>query len=165
MSSFDSRFRRNPDGSFSYTQENGVQVTIDEDVCVWIDKVWLIKTKNGIYAGWRRNGKLIYLHREIMKVSDVRVVDHMNGNPSDNRRINLRVCSNAENIRNRIRLNKNNTSGKRGVYFGKRHNRWVARIKINRKTIWLGEYLNWEDAIAARRIGEIKHFGKFQGTV
>ena len=74
-------------------------------------------------------------------------IDHINGQPCDNRLSNLRVASYSENCLNRKR-SSNNTSGHRGVF--KNRNKWVARITINGKVIHLGMYVRVEDAIAAR---------------
>lgn len=61
------------------------------------------------------------------------VVDHINGDPSDNRIENLRVCSNAENARNKKKQN-NNKSGTPGVYYNIRKEAWIAIVKIHSKT-------------------------------
>ena len=52
---------------------------------------------------------------------------------------------------------RNNTSGHQGVYWSKRHQKWVAEIMVNRKRIYLGEFVDIEDAVAARKEGEIKY--------
>lgn len=58
-------------------------------------------------------------------------IDHINGNPSDNRFANLREATHAENLRN-TRVQRNNTSGVHGV--GMNKGRWRARVMINGKT-------------------------------
>ena len=75
-------------------------------------------------------------------------VDHINGNPLDNRKSNLRICTNAENQRNRG-VNKNNTSGYKGVCWAKQNKKWKARIKHNGKLIHLGYYKDKEEAARA----------------
>jgi hypothetical protein len=91
------------------------------------------------------------MHREIMGLGhdDGHIVDHINGDGLDNRRCNLRICTIAENIRNRTRLNKNNTSGMRGVHWDKRKEKWCAEIKVNRKKKFLGRFSTREEAHAA----------------
>lgn len=67
------------------------------------------------YAMTEINGKTISMHRHLMSPEGGAFVDHINGNKSDNRKINLRLCTHAENMRNRKR-HKNNKSGFKGVY-------------------------------------------------
>lgn len=78
-------------------------------------------------------------------------VDHINGNTLDNRKCNLRLCTNVDNLKNRINLPKNNTSGILGVRFRKDRNKWYSELQVNGKTIRLGSYLTKEEAIKARK--------------
>lgn len=58
-------------------------------------------------------------------------------------------------------LNKNNTSGCTGVSFRADRGRWRAYIKFQRKDIFLGNFLKYEDAVAVRKIAEKEYFGKY----
>jgi len=91
-------------------------------------------------------------------------VDHMDGNPANNRIDNLRLATHAENQRNRQNLGRRNSSGSTGVAWYIRDQKWRARIKVNGKTIHLGLFTNKQDAIEARRLAEAKHFGEFAPT-
>lgn len=84
--------------------------------------------------------------------------DHINRNPFDNRKSNLRPATAQENAINRS-IQSNNTSGFIGVYFAKNIQEWVAQIKINNQSIRLGAFVKKEDAIRARLYGELKYFG------
>jgi len=64
-------------------------------------------------------------------------VDHINGNPSDNRACNLRIGTHSENLRNRG-AQANNKSGYKGVAFRKDTKKWTARITVNSHTVNLG---------------------------
>ena len=75
-------------------------------------------------------------------------VDHINGNPLDNRKSNLRICTNAENQRNKG-VYKNNKSGYKGVHWFKRDKKWQAQIKHNNKSIHIGLYEDKEEAARA----------------
>lgn len=88
--------------------------------------------------------------------------DHINKNPMDCRKANLRPATQQENMRN-ISLQKNNTSGVTGVSIHKQTGKWRARIMVDYKEIALGLFDNKEDAIKARLQAEIKYFGKFAG--
>lgn len=87
------------------------------------------------------------------------VTDHINGNKLDNRRKNLRICTQRENSYN-TKVSKNNILGVKGVSptpAGK----FRARIMVDRKEIRLGHFEKIEDAIKARKQAEIKYFGEF----
>ena len=104
---------------------------------------------------WRR------LHRLIMNVTDPNIfVDHINHNELDNRKSNLRICTNQENIRNCI-TPKNNKSGYKGIYWAKDKNKWTVQITLNNKTKYIGRYEKLEDAIAARKEATKKYYGEF----
>lgn len=77
------------------------------------------------------------------------VVDHINGNGLDNRRENLRIITNKENVTCRRVLPSNNTSGYRGVSFHKAKKGWDAKIKVNQHAIHLGRYKTAEEAARA----------------
>ena len=91
-------------------------------------------------------------------------VDHIDGNGLNNTRDNLRVVTPQSNQINRKRLNKNNSSGIRGVYFVKRRAHlstpWKAALMVHRRSVNLGYFASREDATAARRHAELKYFGE-----
>jgi hypothetical protein len=72
-------------------------------------------------------------------------VDHRNGITNDNRRLNLRVCTQAENSWNR-RTHSNNTSGVKGVSFYKANQKWKARVMAHGVSHFLGYFDSIEDA-------------------
>lgn len=78
---------------------------------------------------------------------DPRVVDHINGDPLDNRRANLRVCTPAENGQNHP--SRPGTSRFRGVSWNARLKKWVAQGKLNGKVHYLGIF---DDELAAARV-------------
>ena len=109
--------------------------------------------------GYARNRKIGSMHRYIMNCPVNMVVDHINHNTLDNRRENLRICTQQQNQMN-MSLNNKNTSGYSGVDklpSGK----WRSRIHINNKEKHLGVFDTYEDAIAARQQAEIDYFGDF----
>jgi hypothetical protein len=73
------------------------------------------------------NGKETYLHRIIMKAKKGDIVDHKNLNKLDNRKENLRFCSQSENGMNRPKENKGNNTFK-GVVYNKRKKKWMTRV-------------------------------------
>lgn len=92
-------------------------------------------------------GKTIYLHRQITDAPKGKVVDHIDGDSLNNRLSNLRVCSQAENVRNRKNVQKNNTSGQKGVMFRKDRRKWIVVAWKNYKRKQFGSFDNKEEAI------------------
>lgn len=60
------------------------------------------------------------------------------------------------------KLNKNNSSGVRGVHYDKNRKLWVAQIMFQRKAHLLGRFKTKREAIKARKVGEDKYFGKYR---
>jgi len=102
--------------------------------------------------------KKYYAHRIIFMLEGIDPtglqVDHKDGNPSNNRRDNLRLVSNHENQKNRA-VPKNNKTGVMGVY--KVGEKWLASIRVNGRTIHIGTYTSQELAFEARKEAEIKY--------
>lgn len=88
------------------------------------------------------------------------LIDHANGDRSDNRWCNLRPASGNQNGQNR-RTQPNNTSGTPGVYWHKGAGKWMAYITVNKRPVYLGLFVDLDDAVAARRAAEAKYFGEF----
>lgn len=82
-------------------------------------------------------------------------IDHINGDRADNRLCNLRAADKKMNTKNKC-LSSRNTSGVNGVYWDSKRKRWMANIKANYKTTYLGMHKNKESAIAARKSAESK---------
>lgn len=86
--------------------------------------------------------------------------DHIDRNPLNNRRNNLRPATHLENMRNRG-ISSNNTSGVTGVYWYKAQQKWSAEIMINKEKIRLYYGDNKNEAIRTRLEAEAKYFGEF----
>ena len=129
-----------------------------EDYDLIKDYAWR-KTAHG-YVESRNGDDFIFLHRLIMPCDKNHVVDHINHNRLDNRKENLRICTQQENI-----WNVKRTPGKNSKCVGVSltpTGKWVARIKDHKKQINLGCFDNYEDAVKARKEAEIKYFGDYR---
>ena len=126
------------------------------------NKKWCLNKDNYVISGSIKPFQ--YLHRLIMNTTSL-TVDHINGDTLDNRKSNLRLCTNADNLKNRVKLPKNNTSGILGVRFRKDRNKWYSELQADGKTIRLGSYLTKEEAIKARKDGEEKYFKEYKSII
>jgi len=95
------------------------------------------------------NGKqtTISMHRLITNAPKDKVVDHKNHNTLDNRKANLRICTDSQNNMN-TKVRSDNTSGFKGVCWHKQLKKWSAYIRKNHKRTYLGLF---DTAIAAAR--------------
>lgn len=119
------------------------------------------KLNNG-YMGVLIGGKRYYSHRVAWALHTGAwpedQIDHINGVKTDNRIENLRAATNNENGKN-YGFNSRNTSGVKGVYYDKENAKWMAQIKVDGRSIKLGRFREFDDAVAARKVAEDKHFG------
>lgn len=95
--------------------------------------------------------RLIYLHRFITELTDPKIqADHINGNGLDNRKSNLRICTNAQNCRNRKspKTDKSKSIYK-GVAWDTANRKWRALITFNYKAIHIGRFDDEEEAARA----------------
>ena len=106
-------------------------------------------------------GETILMHRMIMGVlNEKKVVDHIDGNKLNNKRENLRVCSQLQNTMNR-KKNTRNSTGYTGVCFNKKANKYVANLNYNHRRIYLGLFETIEEAVEARKKAELFYRGEF----
>ena len=149
----------------------------DTGIFTWIKKPSR-KIKVGNVAGRSPNGyiQIVFKHRSYFAhrlayymyhgVDPLeKCIDHIDGDRANNKIDNLRLASYAQNCSNRVNLNRNNTSGVKGVSWDKDTKKWRAHIMINGKAKNLGYFINKEDAKKARKEGEIKYFGEFRSKI
>lgn len=84
--------------------------------------------------------------------------DHIDRNPLNNRRYNLRPVTPSENCINRSKF-KNNKSGVTGVYWDEQRRRWIANIRKDNIPVYLGSFTDLGDAVKVRLEAELQYFG------
>jgi len=120
------------------------------------DYEWLSKHKwyaqarrdgKGFYAARNRGRQTVFMHREIMQTPEGKVVDHRNGNGADNRRANMRNCTQDEN-----RLNSRARGREKSEFTGvfRKGNKWEAQFKYKGRRYYLGLYDDPVEAAKAR---------------
>lgn len=122
---------------------------------IWKVKEYRFRLSSDGYVRTKRN--TLFIHRIILDCPQGMVVDHINGNKLDNRKYNLRICSQATNACNRTVLGKNNTSGYKGVNVLK-NGTFTANISVKSRKIHLGTFKTIDDAIKARQIAADKYY-------
>lgn len=110
------------------------------------------------------NGRLYKAHRIIWAMANgywpEKQIDHINGDPSDNRLPNLREATKSQNMMN-IKKIKSNTSGFKGVGWSKSSQKWRAYIVANGVHYHLGLFETKEDAAQAYAQAAKKLHGVF----
>jgi hypothetical protein len=116
------------------------------------DYEWLSRYNWRLYNGGDvarvEKGKMIFMHREIMQPPAGMVVDHIDGNKANNCRFSLRVCTPAENRRNRIK-HANTSSRFKGVGYDKRSEKYYAKFGQQGHRLWLGYFDDEREAARA----------------
>ena len=118
-----------------------------------------------VYFRVRFKGNMYFAHRIVYAlvhgVDAGRLqIDHIDGDGRNNKPSNLRLATNSENAQNRG-TPRNNTSGRKGVYWHKPLGKWYAQIKINRRGTHLGLFDSLDEASAAYETAARQHFGQF----
>ena len=96
---------------------------VDDELFEELNKSKWYEDKDGYAKSARYGGKELdrhitlstRMHRLITGAKKGQLVDHINGNPLDNRRVNLRICNNTQNQANQALPSKRSRSGFRGV--------------------------------------------------
>lgn len=96
------------------------------------------------YIQVKYKGKLYKAHRIIWEMYNGTIpekiqIDRIDGNKSNNALDNLRLATHQENQRNQG-AKAHNTSGYKGVSWNKRDGKWVAKYRLNSRTIHIGYY-------------------------
>ncbi len=153
----------------------GFVCLVDEADISWLaDYTWRAysyKTKSDTGRSWTYavgrttayNGvqKQVSMHRLVIGASPGQQVDHKNGNTLDNRRTNLRICTNAQNQHNRHAAS--GSSRYKGVHWDNGVGKWRASINPGGGTRYIGIFENEEDAARAYDARALHAFGEWAG--
>lgn len=156
-------------GAISFMKEiklsNGKVALVDDEDFEWLNQwKWSASIQGRHFYAVRAIQKeyvrtKIYMHRFIMDALPGDFIDHIDRDPLNNQRNNLRTCTWAENQRNKSR--KNNSKSK---YIGVHpvpSGKWIAQMTHNGKHQFIGTYKSEEDAAVAYNEMKIKLHGEF----
>lgn len=152
-------------GNSYQIKENSVYVTLTNtrnvmicDIDDWERlKEYTWHERNG-YALSSSKGKPERFHRKVKLCPKGYEIDHINRNPLDNRKDNLRIVTRKANSLNKDKY-ISNKSGRIGVY--SYHGRYIAEIYVDGKKMYLGCYGTKEEAIKSREEAEEKYAKPF----
>lgn len=135
-----------------------VTIVDDEDYEYLSQWKWYATNQGRVQREWRKDGKThrMLMHRQLMNAQPGQLIDHINQNPLDNRRANLRFATASQNNQNRKPANK---SGLKGVYWCKKRNKYMGYIWVNRKSIYLGISDDPNEIAIMYNEAALKHFG------
>ena len=130
----------------------------DEDFPAINQFKWYAVKINNIYYALRRDG--LSMHRFLLPT--INYIDHKDGNGLNNRRDNLRPCTNSQNLAN-TKPQEGRASKYKGVSFCKSrpNSPWRAWICVNYKRMYLGSFLTEQEAALHYNIAADHYFGEF----
>ncbi len=150
---------RYENGKLYWTVSNLNRKIGDEAGSMWTNKEdprWRVRINNAV----RPRSRLVWiLHNG--SIPDGMVVDHINRDSLDDRIENLRICTVAQNQKNRKATKAKKSGLPKGVRLDKRSNRFQAVIRFERKAYCLGMFGTAEEAKAAYDKKAVELFGEF----
>ena len=138
--------------------KGAVAIVDDEDYEYLNDISWHLSSTG--YAHTTVSRRHFSMHKMIMRADRIQLVDHINGDPLDNRKVNLRLATHTENMCNR-KMDKRNKSGYRGVCWNKKDKKFKVTIQHNNCQIHLGMYSDILEAAQSYNKAAIKYHGEF----
>ena len=137
----------------------------DDDYACALQYQWYATLRKCVWYAYRMvcvddKQAMIFLHRFLMEPPAGMQVDHIDGDGLNCTRANMRLCTLAENTRNRRRP-VTNTSGYKGVSWHKLRGKWRAEIGVDCRNKHLGLFESKDDAALAYNNAALEHYGEF----
>lgn len=135
--------------------------TVDSFTNTWYAR-WSESSGRYYIACWR-DGKQTSLHRLILSAHPGQVVDHIDNNPFNNRRSNIRLATHSQNARNRVGVPRSSSKYK-GVTFHRNTGKWQAQIRADGHYQYIGLFDDPASAARAYDDKAVELFGEFAKT-
>lgn len=151
---------------------NGYDILVDDENYQYLNQFkWVATQKSKRYSTkyairriyiTRLRYKISQMHREVLSCPTKKIIDHINHNGLDNRKINLRICTRSQNLMNtKNLLPSHNKTGYRGVRLHTHPNKFTAQIQIQGKQKYLGTFMSAKEAAKAYNKIAKKYFKEF----
>lgn len=143
---------------------NGRQILVDQEDFNRLNKFRWYVSPDGYAERYTSSGTR-RLHREVFEASchpgrKHGHIDHKNHNKLDNRKENLRFCTNSQNHANAPKQKREDATSKyKGV--GRKRNKWRARIEVEGRQKSLGSFAREDVAALAYDMAATRYFGEF----
>ena len=137
---------------------NGTATQVDDADYDYLNQRRWRLSKAG-YAYRNENKRMIYMHRVIMNTPKGMNTDHRDGNPLNNQKVNLRICTQKENCQNRAP--QKSKSRFKGVHWRHDSKKWQANIKADGIKYSLGAFEKEEAAAEAYNKAAQKYHGEY----
>ncbi len=145
--------------------------TYDKDIGIFTRNIVMGGEKKGNIAGYKSPTSIdirvkyrLYRAHQLAWLyvygSFAKEIDHINGNPYDNRICNLREATQSQNMMN-TKVRNNNKIGIKGVSFDKSKNKWLVQVSVNKKRIFMKRFDNLELAELVAIEAREKYHGEF----
>ena len=141
---------------YTYKNKRTCEGIIDiQDIKICKKHKWHLTSAG--YIATRFKGKIILIHNLILNIKGI---DHIDLNPLNNCRENIRIATQSENLCNQ-KKRKNTSSIYKGVVYCKPNKNWQAQIRSKRKIYYLGSFNDEKEAAKAYNIAAQKFHGVF----
>jgi len=159
-------------GEFVMSREielsQGYVAKVDAEDYKWLNqRKWHVAiicgTPRAAHTINNEHGKTVHLYmsRVILEARKGFVVDHIDHDALNNQRDNLRECTKTQNRQNSRKQKRHTSSQFKGVFWEKRRQKWVARIVIDKRRIYIGQFDDELDAARSYNDAALEHFGEF----
>ena len=122
---------------------SGHIVLVDDEDCELVSQFnWNVKDNGYVRATKKPH---ILIHRLILNAKKGELIDHIDRNPLNNQKSNIRLCNGSQNNMNTVK--KQGCASKyKGVIWNKKSNKWEAKVKKDRKWYYIGLFNNEDEA-------------------